>query len=74
FGGSREVYVSVTACTFAAALLDLIKALPGQLGMTGLLSFASAHLPLFDLGLGWICPALVGLVVGLIWKAASRKK
>ena len=74
FGGSREVYVSVTACTFAAALLDLIKALPGQLGMTGLLSFASAHLPLFDLGLGWICPALVGLVVGLIWKAGSRKK
>lgn len=72
FDGSRAVYASVTGFTFAAALLDLIKALPGQMGMTGLMDFASAYLPLFDLGLGWICPAVVGLVLGLILKKVRK--
>ncbi len=72
FGESRCVYVSVTAFTFAAALLDLLHALPpgvaGALRLDGLLAFASAWLPLFPLGLGWVCPALAGLAAGLLWK------
>ncbi len=72
FGESREVYVSVTALTFAAALLDFISALPDAVKETcrldGLAAFAASHLPLFQQGLGWVCPALAGLAVGLIWK------
>jgi LIVCS family branched-chain amino acid:cation transporter len=29
-------------------------------------------LPFFGLGMGWICPALAGLVIGLIWKAVRK--
>ncbi len=72
FGESREVYVSVTAFTFAAALLDLLGALPETVTaacrLDGLLDLAASSLPLFRQGLGWVCPALAGLAAGLVWK------
>ncbi|WP_411336012.1 branched-chain amino acid transport system II carrier protein [Ruminococcus gauvreauii] len=70
FGNARCVYASVTVFTFAAALLDFIAALPEQLQSllhTGfLISAARQWLPLFDLGLGWLLPAILGLFTGLI--------
>jgi len=29
--------------------------------------------PLYDIGFGWITPCLLGIVVGMLWKATSRK-
>ena len=76
YGNDRKVYVSVTVCTFAAAILDLLNALPGAakeaIHVTGLLTWAENTLPLFDLGLGWLLPAAVGLVIGLVWKKAKK--
>ena len=76
YGNDRRVYVSVTAFTLVAAVLDLLNALPGAaktaIRVTGLLAWAEANVPLFDLGLGWLLPAAVGLAVGLVWKKAGK--
>lgn len=76
YGNDRRIYVSVTAFTLAAAVLDLLNALPGAaktaIHVTGLLAWAEASVPLFGLGLGWLLPAAAGLVVGLVWKKAGK--
>ena len=75
FGNDRRVYLSVTAFTLPAAVLDLLKALPARaqaaLPLGGLLDAAGRWLPFYSLGLGWVCPALAGLAVGLVWRAAK---
>ena len=30
--------------------------------------------PFFDIGLGWVVPALIGLVIGLVLTVANRGK
>lgn len=76
YGNDRRIYVSVTAFTLAAAVLDLLNALPGAaktaIHVTGLLAWAEANVPLFGLGLGWLLPAAAGLLVGLVWKKAGK--
>ena len=68
----RLVYRFVTVFALAAALPDLCKALPdavrAALRLDGLVALAGKILPFFDLGLGWVCPALIGLVLGLIFR------
>ena len=77
FGDDRRVYLAVTACTLPAALLDLLNALPASaaaaLGLDGLLAGATRLVPFFSLGLGWLCPALIGLAVGLALLAARPR-
>lgn len=76
FGNDRRVYVSVTAFTLAAAVLDLLNALPAgaqeALKLTGLLTWVRENVPLFGLGLGWVIPAAVGLAVGLILRKGKK--
>ena len=76
FGNDRRVYVSVTALTLVSAVLDLCNALPEAaqqaLGLGGLLGWVHSNVPLFSLGLGWILPAAVGLVIGLILRAVRK--
>ena len=78
FGNDRRVYLSVTAFTLPAALLDLLHALPAgaaaALPIGGLVTAAGRYLPFFSLGLGWVCPALAGLAVGLALHAARPAK
>ena len=70
FNHDRTVYICVTACTCFAAVFDLIKTLPANvrtgLRMDGLIIFAKNIFPLFELNLGWIVPALIGLTLGLV--------
>ncbi|MDD3367289.1 MAG: branched-chain amino acid transport system II carrier protein [Lachnospiraceae bacterium] len=72
FGYSREVFQSVTILTFMAAVFDFMKALPegarNILHVNGLVDFAVDRLPLFNIGLGWIVPAVIGAVIGLLWR------
>ncbi len=76
FGYDRRVYVSVTALTLVAAVFDLMKTLPGNiisaLRLDVPVGFASKVLPFFDLGLGWLCPAIIGLVIGLVLHFVSK--
>ena len=69
FHHNQKVYVWVTAFTWAASLFDFFKTLPEQVQILFHLDkavvFAQNFLPFFDLNLGWIIPAVVGLVIGL---------
>ena len=77
FGNDQRVYDWVTGCTLVAALLDFLGALPAAaqaaLHLSPLLAAAKEILPFFSLGFGWICPALIGLVIGLIHSKAKKR-
>ena len=70
FSHSKSVYISVTAFTCAAALFDLLKTLPAalqeSLHLEGILALAGKYLPFFSINLGWVIPAIIGLVIGLL--------
>ena len=77
FHHDKKVYVWVTAFTWAAALFDFFKTLPEQiqllLHLDKAVVFAENFLPFFNLNLGWIIPAMLGLIIGLGFKK-SRKR
>ena len=70
FHHDKHVYVSVTAFTFIAAVFDFLKALPESLQIRfhlgNILKLAEKTLPWFHLNLGWVAPAAVGLIFGLL--------
>lgn len=69
FHHDQKVYVWVTAFTWAASLFDFFKTLPEQVQilfhLDKAVAFAQNFLPFFDLNLGWIIPAAIGLLIGL---------
>ena len=78
FNHDRRVYVCVTVFTLAAALFDLFKALPAgaqaALGLNRAVALAEKLLPWYNLNFGWVAPALIGLALGLLLRAAAGKK
>lgn len=76
FHYDRCVFISVTVFTGLAAALDFLNALPATtrdfLRVDGLLSAANA-LPFVSIGMGWIIPACVGLVLGLYLHFIRKK-
>ena len=77
FRYDRRVFVSVTVFTALAAALDFLNALPAgaheALHMDAVNAVARDILPFFDLGMGWVVPACVGLAVGLLLRLLCRK-
>ena len=76
YNHDKTVYMCVTAFTLIAAIFDLVKSLPAGLkeAINGdAIVSVGANLPFFELGMGWILPALIGLVLGLIIKATKKK-
>lgn len=69
-GANQTVYRTTTAFTLIAAVFDMIGAVsgmvPGSRVLAGLKAFAGNILPLYDLGLGWILPAAIGFLAGLL--------
>ncbi len=78
FNYDRKVFVAVTIPTLLAALLDLLRTLPAGiqtfLHSEVILAPAKEFLPFFTLGMGWVVPALIGLVVGLVLHFVMPKK
>lgn len=76
FGNDGRVYRWVTGFTATAAAVDFINALPGQvLSALRLEKTAEAvrdFLPFAENGFGWICPALLGLVIGIFYCAYKK--
>ena len=66
FDHDQAVYISVTAFTCVAAVFDLLKTLPAALCPAALVELGRKLLPWFDLNLGWVVPALIGLAIGLV--------
>lgn len=77
FGNSRTVLAWTVGCTIPAALLDLAGALPAgaqdALKLEPVLRLTQC-LPLADKGFGWVCPALLGLALGLVFDRLGRRK
>lgn len=70
-GHRPTVHRITTVLVALAAIVDLVKALPVHVpGQDLLIAAASRALPGFDLGFGWLAPALVGLFLGLILSRA----
>ncbi|WP_271711381.1 branched-chain amino acid transport system II carrier protein [Staphylococcus lugdunensis] len=70
FNHSTTVYRFTTFFTMIAALIDGIKASPEFFVNTSfahwLIALGEHYLPLFDIGMGWMLPALIGFIIGLI--------
>ena len=70
FAYDRAVFVWTTALTLVGALYDFDAALPAPLlaacRLDGVLAVLRETLPLAKLGLFWVLPTLLGLVIGLI--------
>ncbi len=70
FAYDRAVFVYTTALTLVGALYDFFAALPAPLlaacRLDGVLAMLRETLPLAKLGLFWVLPALLGLVIGLV--------
>lgn len=71
------VYRMTTYFTLITSILDGLNACPDGIKQTSfvktLLDFATNYLPFFKLGMGWIVPALIGLVIGLIWSMVKKE-
>ena len=69
FDHDRTVYCWTIGFTLIAAIYDLIVALPKNLFNAihgpAIKAFGIRYLPFAELGLGWICPALIGAAIGL---------
>ncbi|SDZ40356.1 branched-chain amino acid:cation transporter, LIVCS family [Proteiniborus ethanoligenes] len=73
-----DVYKWTTGLTIIAAFFDLCKALPepmqNNVAVKHIVAFAHRYLPGFDYGFGWVLPALIGFVIGLIiWKVRIKE-
>lgn len=76
FGNDRGVLRWTIGFTMAASVIDLLRTLPEStralLHLEPLVTFAETYLPLCRLGFGWVCPALAGLVLGLLLRRMRR--
>ena len=77
FDHDRTVYGWTLGLTLAAALYDLLRSLPESvralLHLDAPLTAVGGVLPLSSLGLGWLCPAALGLAIGLCVHFLRRK-
>lgn len=77
FEHDRVVYVCVSIFTGIAAWFDLVKTLPegmrGAFHLEAMVRFARGVLPFYDLNLGWLVPAILGFVVGMILRAIRKR-
>ena len=80
FGDKRSVYASAMIFTFSVSLLDGYSALQNSIpGLSvsffeKIMQFFSSNLPLYDLGLGWLLPAFIGVGIGMIWPSRLKNK
>lgn len=69
FGNHPAVLRWTIGCTMVAAVFDLLRTLPTQaqaaLHLEPVVALAETWLPLCKQGFGWVCPAVLGLVIGL---------
>lgn len=69
FKNNPIVYQTVTIFTIIPAIIDGLKSSPAWIQNAGItqkmIEFAKNTLPFSDIGMGWIVPAVFGLVLGL---------
>lgn len=79
FHGARSVYMSTMIFTFLVSIIDgyqaLISSLPqAQLGILDAVgTLYKEILPFYSIGLGWMVPAVVGVLIGLAISVFAKK-
>ena len=78
FDYDKKVFVATTVFTFAVAILDFIISFPKDsfipVSFIDSVANIQGKLPFADIGLAWLVPAIIGLVIGLLWRSASKSK
>ena len=76
FKDRQVIYVTTTIFTLVVSVADLLNALPENIrnlnGIQNFLTFCADYLPLFSMGMGWILPATIGFVVGIIISLVTK--
>ncbi len=76
FGNDKTVLKWTIGCTAVASVFDLLRTLPGEtqafFHLEGVVALAQNWLPLCKQGFGWVLPAFVGLVIGLVLRRVRR--
>lgn len=73
FGHKQSVYAASMSLTFFVSFFDGYSALAASLPnmnvsiLNAIKAIYMDYLPLYDIGLGWIVPALIGATIGYIW-------
>lgn len=71
------VYRMTTYFTLIAAIIDGLNASPAFLKETqvvqAILHFASSYLPFFTIGMGWVVPAALGFLLGLLFSFYKKQ-
>ncbi|MTD39978.1 branched-chain amino acid transport system II carrier protein [Erwinia sp. CPCC 100877] len=77
FHHRKKVYQMTTYITLLAALLDALNSMPESVKafplVNSLLTIAETYLPLFTIGMGWVVPAIIGFIIGLIWSVGKKE-
>ena len=71
FHRDPKIYRPCMFFTTIFAIFDGLRASGTDIGFVG--DLLSTDVPLYNIGFGWITPCLLGIIVGMIWKAASKK-
>lgn len=69
FGHQRWVFAAVTFVTFLISIVDGLKGFFGEAAPSWLASIVSVYdsiLPFYSLGLGWLIPFLIIVVIGIV--------
>ncbi|MCW6680603.1 branched-chain amino acid transport system II carrier protein [Aerococcaceae bacterium NML130460] len=70
FKSKRSVYRWTIYFTIVAALIDALKSSPDFLKLSGFgqaaIHLGEKYLPFFDIGMGWVLPACIGLIIGVL--------
>ncbi|WP_414838961.1 branched-chain amino acid transport system II carrier protein [Carnobacterium sp. TMP28] len=70
FKNRQVVYVTTTVLTLFVSLADMLNALPNTIrdreSSQNILVFYKTYLPFFENGMGWLLPAMIGLMTGWI--------
>lgn len=78
FQNRQAVYAGAMFLTFFISIIDGYNALVGSVpavevgALNAISEFYKAYLPFYDIGLGWIVPAVVGAVVGYIFSMMKK--
>lgn len=76
FKNRQVVYVTTTVLTLFVSIADMLNALPETIRevdvIQNVLTFYKTYLPFFDNGMGWLLPALIGLIIGWIISLVTK--
>ena len=68
FGHARTVYRWTMGAALAAAVLELCRVV----GFQAVAEAAGRFLPLYSYGLGWLLPAALGFIIGMLRRKPQR--